>query len=386
MSDAAHALKAKFQERFGRAARVFQAPGRVNVIGEHTDYNDGFVLPFAIDWATRVAISPRTDRRVEMVSETLQVEASFNFDEPARAPIAGWSGYVEGMGRLLEALGLRFPGASLLIESDLPIGAGLSSSAALELASGLAFLSLVENKVPRTQLAQVAQQVEHRFVGTQCGLMDQWICALGKAGQALLIDCRSMQSQLVPLNVGDAAWVVCDTGVKHNLASSEYNRRREQCQTALQILARRTPGLKSLREVSLPQLKASRAELSEILHGRVHHVVSENMRTLDAVKAVSSGDLAHLGKLMLQSHRSLRNDYQVSCRELDAAVAAAQSVPGVWGSRMTGGGFGGSTLSLVERSALPQFEEALLDRFEEADFEEPTLREVVPSDGARELV
>ena len=373
-------LLAQFQLHFGSdVPRVFQAPGRVNLIGEHTDYNDGFVLPLAIGLATRVAAVPRTDRHVEVVSRELARTATFSLDGPPPAP-GGWLGYVEGVARVLEERGVRLPGAKLMIESDVPLGAGLSSSAALELSCGLAFLALAQRELPLPELAQVGQQAERRFVGTQCGIMDQLVSALGVEGSAVLIDCRSLETSPVPLKLGSAVLMICDTLARHSLAGSEYNVRRVQCEAAARLL-----GVPSLRDVTREQLEDGAGALGAVLYRRVHHVLSENARTLETAEALQAGDLRGVGERMNASHASLRDDYQVSAPELDAAADAALSVPGVHGSRMTGGGFGGSTVTLVERASVGALQETLERRFADAGWAAPVMREAVASAGAREL-
>ena len=346
-------LGAEFTRRFGTAARVFSAPGRVNLIGEHTDYNDGFVLPMAIGRRTYAAGAARSDRRI--VAQSLSTEASVEIDlDRPGAPRQGHLGdFVEGTARALLARGVAVGGANLLIDTEVPMGAGLSASAALELSVGLALASLAgAGEVSRVTLALAGQAAEHEYVGTRCGIMDQYIAALGEEAHALLIDCRSLEQRSVPMALPGASILVCDTRVKHDLASSEYNLRRADCERAVAILAPLVPGVRALRDVTLSDLARHEHALPEVVRRRARHVVTENERTLTAASAFESGDLARAGAQMTASHASLRDDYEVSAPELDAAVDAALSVPGVFGARMTGGGFGGCAVVLVQNDAI----------------------------------
>jgi galactokinase len=377
-------LSSAFQERFGARPRLFSAPGRVNLIGEHTDYNDGFVLPLAIERRTFVAAAPRSDRRVVAQSLNLAGETSFDLDRPGPARQGAWGDYIEGTARALLSRGFELSGVNLLIQSQVPSGAGLSASAALELSVGYALSVLGGCANPdRVALALAGQQAEHEYVGTLCGIMDQYISALGVSGHALLIDCRSLETRAVPLVLGDARIVICDTKVKHQLASSEYNQRREECQAAVAALSGALPQIRALRDVSSAELEAHAARLSQVQLRRARHVVTENARTLEAVEALGAGDLSRVGKLMLASHRSLQNDYEVSCPELDVAVDAALSVSGVYGSRMTGGGFGGCTVSLVDASAIFDMTECVRGRFRRAFGSEPELFASLAAGGAQ---
>jgi len=345
-------LLREFAGRFGRA-RLFSAPGRVNLIGEHTDYNEGFVLPIAIERRTYVAGSARPDRIVSVRSCNTSTEFQFDLDHPGPPRRSSWLDYVEGTAQSMLDRGFALRGADLLISSDVPTGAGLSSSAALEIACGYALARLSGIEAPDlVTLALSAQSAEHTYVGTRCGIMDQFVSALAETGSALLIDCRSLEREAVPLGLDSACLLICDTGVKHELASSAYNERREQCETALELIGRTRPDAKSLRDVSLQQYLACEHELPEVIRRRARHVITENARTQSACAALKSGQLADFGQLMLESHRSLRDDYEVSSNELDQAVEAAMANPGVYGSRMTGGGFGGCTITLLEREAV----------------------------------
>jgi galactokinase len=348
-----------FGERYGRGARTFRAPGRVNLIGEHTDYNGGFVLPMAIDRSTFVAAAAREDRLVNVHSLNRGESFTFDLDRPGEPRRGLWLDYVEGVARALESRGARLRGADLMLVSDVPEGAGLSSSAALEVSTGLALASISNADVDRVTLALAGQQAEHTYVGTMCGIMDQFVAALGREGHALLIDCRTLEASPVPLDTSRVCVAITDTNVKHELSGSEYNARRAECEEGVRLLRRFLPGIEQLRDVSVEEFERHAAGLPEVVRRRCKHVVTEDARTLAAADALRGGDLEELGRLMRLSHESLRDDYEVSCPELDVLAETAWGVAGVLGSRMTGGGFGGSTVSLVRRERLAEFRAAL---------------------------
>jgi galactokinase len=372
-----------FRERFGKSPRLFSAPGRVNLIGEHTDYNDGFVLPIAIAERTYVAAAARTDSTVRTYSLELKKDRSFTLAAPF-ARRGKWLDYVEGVARALGAHGVNVGGSELYVSSDLPLGAGLSSSAALELALGLALSSLAGKALDTRELALVGQRAENEFVGVRSGAMDQLASALGRAGHALFIDCRSLEVTPVPLPKADIAFVICDTLVRHAHAGGGYNQRRDECREALALLQKAGRKAQSLREVGVEELDEIGRLLPEPLVRRVRHVVRENARTTAAVDALRRGHLAAFGRFMNGSHASLRDDYEVSCPELDFVVSHAQREPGVIGARMTGGGFGGSALILVDRADVDRLCAALSSSFAARFGQEPGLRVAVASDGVRE--
>jgi galactokinase len=347
-------LQEKFRELYGVAARVYRAPGRVNLIGEHTDYNDGFVMPAAIGFYTWVAIAPRRDRRLLMHSENFGERREFDLDDPLPAALGHWSDYVRGVAVTLEKTGHRLDGANLLIQGEVPMGAGLSSSAAIEVAVGQALLDNSKISIDRSSLAQQCQRAENEFVGTRCGIMDQFVSCCGQAGHALMLDCRSLSYRLLPLG-GSVQLVICNTLVKHDLASSAYNLRRAECEEAVKSLRRSLREIRALRDVSLEELESCESELAATIYRRAKHVVSENRRVQDAARALELGDLTGFGQLMQESHRSLREDFKVSCQELDRMVDVALGVEGVYGARMTGGGFGGCTVNLVQSNHVEEF-------------------------------
>jgi galactokinase len=347
-----HPLISDFERRFGHVPQVFRAPGRVNLIGEHTDYNDGFVMPAALEFSTWVAASPRKDDTFVVASREFNDEFEFSLAGPASRQ-RRWTDYVQGVAVTLKAAGFQFPGADLMIASDVPMGAGLSSSAALEVATGFALLQFAGTKPDLTQLARLCQRAENEFVGTRCGIMDQFVSCLAEQGHCLMIDCRSLDYAKLPLPER-CALVISNTMVRHELASGEYNLRRQQCEEGLEILRRSMPQARSLRDISLQQLEEHAGELPEILYRRCRHVITEIQRVLDAAAALKQGEIERFGGLMRQSHLSLQQDYEVSCPELDLMAEIASAQPGVYGARMTGGGFGGCTISLVKSEAAQQ--------------------------------
>ncbi|HVF87246.1 MAG TPA: galactokinase [Pyrinomonadaceae bacterium] len=378
-------LRRSFRERYEREPRLFRAPGRVNLIGEHTDYNDGFVLPMAIDRETVVAGSSRVDRKVRVYSLNLDEALEFDLDQPGEKRRGIWLDYVEGVARVLECRGVALRGGDLAISSDVPAGAGLSSSAALEVSAGLALVSLAGNEVDGVALALAGQQAEHVYVGTLCGIMDQFVAALGQKGHALLIDCRTLEATPVPLDTSGMAVVICDTNVKHELSSSEYNVRRAECERGVELLRAALPRIRALRDVSVEEFYRHEGLLPEPIRRRCRHVVTENERTLAAARSLNDGDLDGMGHLMYASHRSLRDDYEVSCRELDVLVEIAADL-GTIGARMTGGGFGGSTVNLVRRAALAEFQRTVAREYTRTTNLSPTIYISEAGSGAKEVM
>ena len=379
-------LSRAFAEAYARPPRLFCAPGRVNLIGEHTDYNDGFVLPMALERETCVAAAPRADRLVRVRALDLGEQAEFALDEPGARRRGTWLDYVEGVAQALMRRGVAVGGADLAIMSDVPVGAGLSSSAALEVATGLALASLAGGAIDRVQLALAGQEAEHTYVGANVGIMDQLIAALGRAGHALLIDCRALTTTLLPVDTARTLVVICDTRVKHDLAASEYNERRAECEQGVELLRAALPGIRALRDVSVAEFERHEQLLPEPVRRRCRHVVTENARTLAAAEALKADRFAEMGRLMYASHESLRRDYEVSCRELDTLVEIAAALPGVTlGARMTGGGFGGCTVNLVRRDALTEFEETVTREYARRIGHEPVIYVSEAGDGAQEI-
>ena len=378
-------LRRSFESIFHRKPRIFSAPGRVNLIGEHTDYNDGFVLPMAADCRTYAAAAARDDRVVQVHSFDLGESASFELDGPDRLPHAKtWVRYVQGVALVLEDRGHRLRGADITISSQVPIGGGLSSSAALELSFGYALWKLSNEDVDLMELVLAAQHAEHTFVGTRSGLMDQLTSAFGRQGHAVFIDCRSLEMNLIPMNIGNTRVVVCNTNVKHDLATSAYNQRREECERAVEMLREHRPAIKALRDVEVTDLDLVNS-LPEPYCRRARHVVTENARTKRAADSLRQGDVAALGELMNASHTSLRDDYEVSCRELDVMVELARKQRNVLGARMMGGGFGGCTVNLVDAEEVPRFKERIASGYSEATGIDTSINVIDADDGVGEL-
>jgi len=374
-------LLAKFDSRYRSATMVYRAPGRVNLIGEHTDYNDGFVLPAAIGFSCWVAIAGRKDRKLVLYSETFDESIEADLDSLRTRATGQWADYPLGVAWALEQAGFRLPGANLYIQGDVPLGAGLSSSAALEVSTGFALLDLAHYPIQSTKLALLCQKAENEFVGARCGIMDQFVSCHGRAGNALLLDCRSLEFRQVRLPPG-VQLVICNTMVQHKIGTSEYNVRRSECDEGVRALSKTLPGIRALRDISLADLENNRGLLSETVYRRCRHVVSENARALEVAEALENGKMELLGPLMAESHRSLREDYEVSCPELDVMVDLAMKQAGVLGARMTGGGFGGCTINLVNAADSDKFLRCMTEAYEAATGHYPKIYVCEPSQGA----
>ncbi|HEY0348726.1 MAG TPA: galactokinase [Pyrinomonadaceae bacterium] len=358
-------LTAAFQKLYGGQPRIYRAPGRVNVVGEHTDYNEGFVMPAAINFSTWVAVTTRDDSVVKIHSDIFEEDPEIDLANPAAHGRGHWSDYPLGVAIKLKEAGHDICGANLFVHGEVPLGSGLSSSAAIEVATGLALLDISGLKIDRLELAKICQRAENEFVGARTGLMDQFIACFGKADHAVMLDCRSLKSRALPVP-DDVKLVVCNTMVKHELASSEYNARREQCEEGVRILSQHLPNITSLRDVTPDDVERFRAELGEVIFKRCLHVTTENDRVLKATDALRDRDLKTFGKLMYESHHSLRHDYEVSCQELDVMVDLAKPIKGVFGARMTGGGFGGCTINLVAVEAVGEFTQTIRNSYIQA--------------------
>jgi galactokinase len=377
-------IEERFRARFSGVPRIFRAPGRVNLIGEHTDYNDGFAMPAAIEFYCWVAIGERPDRKISIYSEEFSAAAEADFSANSIAPTKSWSDYPIGVALELEKSGVRLRGANVFIESEVPMGAGLSSSAAIEVATALALSELAGSKPDRLQLARLCRKAENEFVGARVGIMDQFVSLHGQKNHALLLDCRALTFE--PLAIPDSVkLVVSNTMVKHELASSEYNRRRADCEEAVRRLATVLPGIKALRDVTLEQLEKHRGLLTEVIYKRALHIVTENARVLDSANALRAGDIERFGKRMAESHRSLRDLYEVSCRELDLMVDLAYQQKGVYGARMTGGGFGGATINLVDARHAGEFKEKIAKAYQHETGLMPQIYICTPAEGAGAL-
>ncbi len=379
-----------FERRFGSRPRVFRAPGRTNLIGEHTDYNDGFVLPVAIDRQTTVAIAPARigppgKPTLRVHSEQFVETVEFDLRAASPSPRGHWSDYVRGVSLMLEKSGCVIGATDMLIRSDVPMGAGVSSSASLEVAAAMALASLSGREIPRLDLARMCQRAENEFVGARCGIMDQFVACFGCAGHAVFLDCRSLEYALVALPPG-VKLVLCNTMVKHEIAAGEYNARRSECESAVKLLASVIPCLRALRDVTPAQVDQYRELLPGTLFRRAKHVTTENARVLQARVALESGNLSEVSRLMKQSHESLRDDYEVSCRELDVMAELAWKFEGCLGARMTGGGFGGCTINLVHASKTEQFGEHMKAGYEVAIGRSPEIYYCESAGGAGEIV
>jgi galactokinase len=358
-----------------------RAPGRINLIGEHTDYNEGFVLPLAIDREVVIASVPSGDRRVALTRLDTGEEASFGLDA-IPAPSGEWIDYVAGMAAALARRGVASRGLRGAVASTLPIGVGLSSSAAFEIAAAWALVEADEPPLPEVELARAGQEVENGYIGLNSGLMDQLAAVLGRPDAALLIDCRSLEWRPVPLPLEAHAVVAIDSGSSRRLGGSEYNRRRAECESVVAALSSTRPGVRALRDADLEMLESVRDSLPPVALRRAEHVVRENQRVLDCVDAIERGDLSKVGELLAASHASLRDLFEVSSPELDALVEIATSVTGVVGARMTGGGFGGSVVVIAERSAIDRLREEVDRHYPSRTDLRATVHVVEPAEGA----
>jgi galactokinase len=344
--------------RFEAEPAIYVAPGRVNLIGEHTDYAEGFVMPAAINFATLAAISPRADGKIAIFSENYGQVLYYDAAElPAKAS-KHWTDYPLGVISILAEEGHTMPGFSLSLWGDVPLGSGLSSSASVEVATALAVLGLIGASYPGPVLARLCQRAENEFVGASCGIMDQFISVNGAKDHALLLDCRDLSFMLAPIP-DHVALVIANTMVKHAITGGEYTSRRAEVEAACAVIASHRPGVKFLRDATVEDLGKWGAEMSPNALKRARHVITENARTVAAAEALIMGDLHELGRLMAEAHWSYSKDFEASCEEADAMVELAQDLPGLIGARLTGGGFGGCTINLVEQSLAAAFQEEL---------------------------
>lgn len=381
------AAAASFRDLYGNNPElVVAAPGRVNLIGEHTDYNDGYVLPVAIDRAIVIAAALRGDRTVRAHSLTFGESCEFDLDDIRPSDRWPWSNYTRGVAQILQGDNHALVGLDLCITGDIPIGSGLSSSAALEVASCLAFEAAGGFDLGPVARALLCRRAEREFVGVQCGIMDQFVCCLGREGHALFLDTRSLDFEAVPLGNGTHSIVVADTGKRRSLLHSEYNTRRAECEAAVEAIREYAPWIQALRDVDQELFGHVANNLPEVLKKRARHVITENGRVLRSISALKDHDLTRFGQLMTDSHRSLRDDYEVSTPELDLLVEAALEVDGVLGARMTGAGFGGCTVSLVRTDALDEFRKHLAVRYSQAAGYDPQVLVCRASAGAARIV
>ena len=376
----------RFQLVYGTSARaIFRAPGRVNLIGEHTDYNDGFVMPAAIDFYAYSAIAGRADRTLAVYSEQFGETVEFDLAQAAVPPRKHWSDYVRGVAAVLQNEGYPLRGANLLIDGRVPIGSGLSSSAAIEVATALALTSIGGVTIPLLEVARLCQRAENDYTGARCGIMDQFVSCFGREGHAALLDCRSLEAKYLHLPQS-VRLVICNTRVRHELAAGEYNERRASCERAVKAIRKAIPNLRALRDLTLEELEHHRNLLTEVDFRRCRHVINENARVKDAAEALKCLDLIRLGKLMYLSHESLDRDYEVSCEELNIMTEVASKLDGVFGARMTGGGFGGCTVNLVQTEALCEFNQRIVSRYQARTGLTPLVYVCSPAEGAGALI
>jgi galactokinase len=362
------AIRQEFEQVFGPGGRVHvvRAPGRVNLIGEHTDYNDGFVFPMAIEPDVRIVCRGRDDGRVRLASTIFPGEvAEFSLNERIRAGSPKWANYSKGIAAMLIGAGVPLVGMDAMLFNTLPMGGGLSSSAALEVGTGQALLTLAGLEMDPGRLALLAQKAEHEYAGVPVGIMDQTIVAAGKAGHAMLLDCRDLSKQFIPLDGKEVKVAVVNSMVKHELTGGEYAERRRQCEEGVRYFQKQNPEIRALRDVSLPQVVAAEGKLDGVVFRRCRHVVGENARTIEAATRLGRREYEEFGELMLDSHDSLRHDYEVSTPELDYLVEQSMQVKGVYGARMTGGGFGGCIVALVQPRAVEPLLEHLTRTYRE---------------------
>ena len=377
-------LRSIHVSRFNAEPEIFVAPGRVNLIGEHTDYAEGFVMPAAIDFATLAAISPRSDGNIAIYSENFKEERTFDAAALPAAASDDWSDYPLGVIAILAGEGHKMPGFSLSLYGDVPLGSGLSSSAAIEVATAFAVTGLLNAHYPGPQLARLCQRAENEFVGANCGIMDQFISANGEENHALLLDCRDLSFRLAPIPE-NVALVIANTMVKHSVAGGEYTTRRAEVEEAASVIARHRPEVRFLRDATVEDLQKWGSEMSPNALKRARHVITENTRTVAAADALIHHNLKELGRLMAEAHKSYSKDFEASCAEADTMVALANKLPGLIGARLTGGGFGGCTINLVEQKEAHRFAEALAASYANATGITPQIHICHASSGAHKV-
>ena len=372
-----------FKQKFNTPGAAYTAPGRVNLIGEHTDYNLGFVLPAAIDKAIYVEIKPNKTNTYNIVSVDFNQETSF--EATIEKSEHAWSNYILGVIMEFKVLGFDVPGFDAVFGGDIPLGGGMSSSAALESAFAFAINDCYGFGLERIQLAKIGQLAEHHYAGVRCGIMDQFASLHGKANMLIKLDCRSLEYELIPFHFEGYRVILLDSNVKHSLASSEYNVRRSQCEEGVTVVQELYPSVASLRDITLPMLENVKSSLSPVVFDRCEYVIMENIRLTNACEALQHNNIETFGREMFASHAGLSQKYQVSCPELDLLVSIAKKTQGVIGSRMMGGGFGGCTISIVKNEIHDAFLANTSTKFEQIFKRKPTIYDVVISDGARRL-
>ncbi|MBJ6108043.1 galactokinase [Hymenobacter sp. BT523] len=351
----AQAVAADFQQHFGYAPLLVRAPGRVNLIGEHTDYNGGFVLPAAVDKEAVFAVGLNQGPQIRLVAHDLNETLELANAAEISPSDTHWANYLLGVAAQFQQRGVNVPGFDCVFAGTVPLGAGMSSSAAIECGLAFALNHLLKAGFEKMELARIAQLAEHTYAGVMCGIMDQFASLFGRDAHVVRLDCRSLQYEYFPFDTRACRIVLCNSGVKHSLASSEYNTRRQECERGVSVLQQKHPEVSTLRDATMEMLDAHRSELGGTVYRRCAYVVQENARVEAACRHLLAGDMAAFGQEMYGSHAGLRDDYEVSCAELDVLVEAAQAAPGVFGARMMGGGFGGCTINLVAPDKVDEF-------------------------------
>lgn len=374
----------EYQKRFKNTPRLFNAPGRINLIGEHTDYNQGFVLPAAIDKSAVFAMNTNDQNLFRFYSYGYQEYFELKISDVRISKIP-WANYLLGVIAQFQKSGKYVDGVDCVFGGNIPIGAGLSSSAAIECGFALGLNELFHLKITPWELVKMAQKAEHEYAGVLCGIMDQFTCIFGKQNQVVQLDCRSHEYHYFPFDFPEYTFVLCDTKVKHRLASSEYNKRRSECETGVSIIRKYEPEVGSLRDIDLLTLNTYKSKLDPVIYNRCKYVIEENQRVLASCKALKNNNLELVGQLMYASHEGLKNEYQVSCRELDILVEMAKSQTGVVGSRMMGGGFGGSTINIVLKSKEEDFIRNIEQKYLEKTKIFPDIYKVNIAHGASEI-
>jgi len=376
-------LRRQFQEKYNKEPLIIAAPGRVNLIGEHTDYNEGFVLPGAVDKKMYVAMAENNSDTVNVYAS--QFNETYSFPLQGIQPVDGWMNYLLGVTFHVQDRGKTIRGVDVIIDGDVPVGAGMSSSAALTSAYGFALNEIFGLGFSRMDLAFIGQKTEHTFVGVMCGIMDQFASLHGKKGHVMKLDCRSLEYEYIPFDFPDYNIVLVNSMVSHSLAGSEYNVRRQQCEEGVTILKKHYPGINSLRDVSIEALYLHKAELPAIVYDRCWYVVSEKERLMKGCEALQKGDLTVFGQMMNATHQGLSKQYSVSCTELDFLAERAGFIEGVAGSRMMGGGFGGCTINIVKKDAVENFTNKIQQSFNQLFKVVPHVYVTQIEDGAKAI-
>lgn len=374
----------QFDENFGGEKITVRAPGRINIIGEHTDYNEGFVLPAAVPSAIYFAIGRRNDNKVKLISTDFNQECEFSLDDTQK-PDYQWASYIFGVTQIIKSMGYKFGGYNCVFGGDIPVGSGMSSSAALECGTAFGISHLYDLNISSLDIAKIGQRSEHEYVGVKCGIMDQYASVFGKTGKCIKLDCRSLQHEYANADIKGCVFILTNTMVKHSLASSEYNKRRSEVEEGVEKVKRLHPEVNSLRDCTLDMLDEVKTSISETIYRRCRFVIEENNRVTRACELLNNGEIEEFGKLIYQSHNGLSQMYEVSCKELDFLVAQTESMDYVLGSRMMGGGFGGCTISLVKADKVDEYKKTIAKAYKNEFNIDPQFYQAVAENGV-ELV